>query len=214
MRVGELFVIIAIAIAVALTSCSGGQRAPTPVVLRAAGPAELLAVSEFDAISNRADRSRALFGEVARVLRHPRCINCHPDGDSPHQRFAMEPHDPPVVRGPANNGVPGLECTTCHQTHNQQLTRVPGAPKWQLAPIDMAWFGKSVGYLCNELKDPKRNGGRTLAKIIEHVSSDELVGWAWHPGADREPAPGTQAQLGALVKAWVDTGAECPEERP
>ncbi|PYM55919.1 MAG: Isoquinoline 1-oxidoreductase subunit, partial [Candidatus Rokuibacteriota bacterium] len=37
-----------------------------------------------------------------------------------------------------------------------------------------------------------------------------LVGWAWNPGADREPAPGTQAMFGALVKAWAASGAVCP----
>jgi hypothetical protein len=41
-------------------------------------------------------------------------MNCHPDGDTPHQR-ALELHDPPVVRGPNDNGVAGMECTTCHQ---------------------------------------------------------------------------------------------------
>ena len=29
---------------------------------------------------------------------------------------------------------------------------------------------------------------------------------------DREPAPGTQEQFGAIVAAWVNTGAECPAE--
>ena len=39
----------------------------------------------------------------------------------------------------------------------------------------------------------RRNGGKALAAIVEHNAHDELVGWGWHPGADREPAPGTQA---------------------
>jgi len=69
-------------------------------------------------------------------------VNCHPDGDSPHQR-AGELHDPPVVRGPEDQGVPGNECTTCHQDKNQALTRVPGAPTWHLAPRAMAWVGRS-----------------------------------------------------------------------
>src|ERR1700722_4771572 len=37
-----------------------------------------------------------------------------------------------------------------------------------------------------------------------------LVGWAWAPGFGRFPAPGTQKQAGALVEAWVNTGAACP----
>jgi hypothetical protein len=44
------------------------------------------------------------------------------------------------------------------------------------------------------------------------MAHDALVGWAWRPGADRAPAPGTQAELGALIQAWIDSGAECPAE--
>jgi hypothetical protein len=44
----------------------------------------------------------------------------------------------------------------------------------------------------------------------EHMAHDSLVGWGWAPGGQREPAPGTQAQFGALIKAWIDTGAACP----
>jgi hypothetical protein len=46
-----------------------------------------------------------------------------------------------------------------------------------------------------------------------HVA-DPLVGWAWNPGADREPAAGTQAAFGALIKAWADSGAACRRDRP
>jgi hypothetical protein len=173
---------------------------------------QLRAVAEFMAIEDRADRSRALFLEAARVLMHPRCVNCHPDGDTPHQGMQMALHDPPVVRGPSDNGVPGNECTTCHQDRNQELTRVPGAPRWHVAPREMAWVGKSAAYICNQLKDTKRNGGKSLAQIVEHNAHDELVAWGWNPGANREPAPGTQQEFGALVAAWVDSGAECPEE--
>ncbi len=144
------------------------------------------------------------------MLQHPRCVNCHPNGDVPYQGMQLTLHDPPVVRGPENAGVPGNECTTCHQDHNQQLTRVPGAPKWHLAPIEMAWAGKSLGYLCRQLQDPQRNGGKTLAQIVNHNTNDELVAWGWSPGHEREPAPGTQKQFGALIAAWVETGAQCP----
>ena len=205
---------LSLTLAFAFASC-GGMRAAAPsdtVALRSVRPGELRAVPDFDVIRDRKARSRALFAEVARVLVHPRCINCHPSGDTPHQRMTMELHEPPVVRGPDDRGVPGMECTSCHQDRNQALTRVPGAPQWHLAPIEMAWVGKSVGYICNQIKDPKRNGGKTLAQLVEHNGHDELVAWGWAPGADREPAPGTQAQFGALTAAWIDTGAECPED--
>jgi len=40
------------------------------------------------------------------------------------------------------------------------------------------------------------------------------VGWAWHPGEERSPAPGTQAQFGALIRAWISSGAHCPQSWP
>ena len=162
--------------------------------------------------SNRAERSQALFLEASKVFLHPRCANCHPNGDVPAQGMEMTAHQPPVVRGPKDQGVVGMQCTGCHQDHNLELARVPGAPHWQLAPIQMAWVGKTPHQICEQMKDPKRNGGRSLAQIVEHNAHDELVGWGWHPGHGREPAPGTQEQLGKLVQAWVDSGAECPPE--
>jgi hypothetical protein len=74
----------------------------------------------------------------------------------------------------------------------------------------MAWQGKTLSQICAQIKDPQRNGGRTLAQIRDHMANDHLVGWAWRPGEGRMPAPGTQAQLGMLLKAWIETGAHCP----
>jgi hypothetical protein len=108
--------------------------------------------------------------------------------------------------------VPGLGCATCHQDRNAELARVPGAPEWHLAPRAMAWLGKRPGEICAQLKDPARNGGRTLAQVHDHVAHDPIVAWGWQPGADRSRPPGSQAELAALVQAWIDTGAECPEE--
>ena len=59
-----------------------------------------------------------------------------------------------------------------------------------------------------------RNGGKSLAQIVDHSQHDALVAWGWAPGGDREPAPGSQAQFGALVAAWVESGAECPSANP
>ena len=74
----------------------------------------------------------------------------------------------------------------------------------------MAWEGKSLGEICDQIKDPQRNGGKNLDEIVEHMAHDDLVGWGWHPGDGREPVPGTQEAFGELIKAWVATGAACP----
>lgn len=199
--------------AMMLAACGSKQPTPSPTTELPPAAGQLRSVEAFASISDPAARSRALFAEAARVLMHPRCVNCHPQGDTPHQGMELAFHDPPVVRGPDDNGVPGNECQTCHQDRNQDLTRVPGAPSWHLAPIQMAWVGKTAGYICNQLKDPARNGGKTLAQIVEHNAHDKLVAWGWNPGHGREPAPGTQEQFGKLVAAWVETGAACPEEK-
>ncbi|CAN5519063.1 hypothetical protein BH09PSE4_BH09PSE4_01930 [soil metagenome] len=159
-------------------------------------------------------RSAALFVEMGKVIQSPRCLNCHPRSDRPNQGDSMTPHNPPVTRGPDGFGAAGLECATCHGPTNVAFANgvgsIPGNPKWHLAPIEMAWEGKTLGEICRQIKDPKRNGGKSLADLIEHNGKDDLVGWGWHPGKGRAPAPGTQAQFGALTKAWVESGAECP----
>jgi hypothetical protein len=45
---------------------------------------------------------------------------------------------------------------------------------------------------------------------IDGMAHDSLVGWAWLPGGNREPALGTQAQLGSLIAAWIESGAAYP----
>jgi hypothetical protein len=201
----------AFALVVLVVACGTPAVAPRPT-LPPASADTLRPPSAFDVVPDRAERSRAMFTEVSRVLFHPRCANCHPDGDEPTQRDALERHDPPVRRGEQDQGIPGLMCASCHQDTNATLARVPGAPKWQLAPRTMAWQGHSGHQVCEQIKDGQRNGHRSLEAIADHMAHDPLVGWAWHPGADRSPPPGTQAEVGALVAAWIATGAECPAE--
>jgi len=200
----------------ALGADACGAHTPEPVVTTQAlppvQPGELRAPEAFAGIADPPARSRALFLEASRVMLHARCVNCHPAGDSPHQRDDMAIHDPPVKRGPEDKGVVGLECTSCHQEKTPELARVPGAPKWHLAPKVMAWEGKSAAAICAQVKDPARNGGKSLHDIVEHSAHDKLVAWGWSPGAGRTPAPGTQERFGALVAAWVETGAACPTE--
>ena len=175
-------------------------------------PADRLSsVESFASIPDTAARSAALFTELGKVLTHPRCANCHPAGDRPRQGDAMRLHQPPVERGADGFGLPAMRCPICHQAANFEPAGVPGNPIWHLAPREMAWQGKTLGEICAQLKDPARNGNRSLETLIEHIGDDHLVGWAWAPGYGRLPAPGTQKEAGALVKAWVKTGAECPD---
>lgn len=165
----------------------------------------------FAGIADPAARSAAMFSELGKVLTHPRCVNCHPAGDRPRQGDNGRPHQPPVTRGPDGHGLPSLRCNTCHQAANFDPGRVPGHPEWHLAPLSMAWENKSVAEICAQIKDPARNGNRKVEELIHHIGEDTLVGWAWAPGAGRSPIPGSQKIAGALVKAWIETGAVCPK---
>ncbi|MGF7159497.1 hypothetical protein FHS85_001116 [Rhodoligotrophos appendicifer] len=178
---------------------------------------ELRPAASFADIADPKARSLALFEEAGKVLQHPRCVNCHPAGDRPLQGMAMLPHQPPVFRGEDNFGLTGMKCNTCHGPQNVDLMAqadgvesIPGHESWHLAPIEMAWEKKSLGEICRQIKDVDRNGGKDMAALVHHMAEDSLVGWGWHPGKGREPAPGTQKEFGALISAWAETGAECP----
>ncbi|CCV04874.1 hypothetical protein MESS2_1440021 [Mesorhizobium metallidurans STM 2683] len=67
-------------------------------------------------------------------------------------------------------------------SNSNALHGPPGAEKWHLAPVEMAWFGQSSAQICARIKDPARNGGRSLGDVALHVRNDRLVGWGWVPG--------------------------------
>jgi hypothetical protein len=182
--------------------------AQSPQPMAATGT--LRPATEFAGITDPRTRSVALFEEASKVITSPRCMNCHPATDRPTQTEAMRPHEPWVVRGADGSGAPGMRCTTCHQAENFDPAGVPGNPKWHLAPLSMAWQGKTPRQICEQIKDPQRNGHLDQAALIHHMAEDPLVGWGWHPGGHRTPAPGTQAEFGALIRAWLDTGGHCP----
>jgi hypothetical protein len=178
--------------------------------ISAAQSNDLANPESFAGIADTAARSAALFTELGKVLTHPRCVNCHPAGDRPLQGEMGRLHQPPVQRGTDGHGLPAMRCSMCHQQANFDPAGVPGHAEWHLAPREMAWERRTLGEICAQLKDPARNGGRSLDDLVHHIGEDTLVGWAWMPGYGRQPAPGTQKQAGALVEAWVKTGAMCP----
>jgi len=173
-------------------------------------PSTLASPESFASIADADARSAAMFTELGKVLTHPRCVNCHPAGDRPRQGDERRLHQPPVARGVDGHGTETMRCSICHQNANFEPGRMPGHPEWHLAPREMAWEGKTVAEICAQIKDPARNGGRKVEQLVHHIGEDTLVGWAWAPGAGRSPAPGTQKQAGALVDAWVKSGAACP----
>jgi hypothetical protein len=165
--------------------------------------------------NDRTDRSEGLraFGEIAKVLRHPRCLNCHTTTSFPRQGDDRHPHANLVRRGPEDRGVPGMACGTCHQAENNPASGVPGKPGWRLAPLSMGWEGLADGELCRVFKDPRRNGGRDLPALTRHLASDPLVAYGWDPGGNRQPVPVAREELVRLMRAWTSAGAPCAAAR-
>jgi hypothetical protein len=172
--------------------------------------------------------ARAAFGEAYKVLMHPRCVNCHPAGDSPLRGEDSQPHAGlRLRRGPDGQGVFTLKCTNCHQAQNQQGAHMPpgapnvlgdgsldpATPRWHLpsAKTPMVFQGRSPAELCRQLQDPKQNGGLTPAQLIHHVSNDPLVLWGWNPGEGRATPPLTHDQFAASVREWLENGGACPK---
>lgn len=149
------------------------------------------------------------FDPIASVLMSPRCLNCHQD-QSPRQGDARTVHQPLVVRGQNGHGAPTLPCQTCHQETNTAGGFVPGVKDWQLAPLSMLWEGKTKEQICEQMKDPARNGGRhTGEQVIEHMESDPQVLWAWNPGTGRTPPPLSHEEFVQALEAWVRVGMPC-----
>jgi hypothetical protein len=151
---------------------------------------------------------------VYEVLQHPRCANCHPAGNAPLQGDAMRPHAQLVQRGPGGHGVFGMRCDTCHQDTNLDGPFLPpGVRNWHMPRPDMPLVFVGVGSrdLCEQLRDPARNGGKTPAQLLEHMESDPLVLWGWDPGNGRAPVSVPHDRLAAAMRAWVENDCGCPE---
>ena len=197
----------------------GCSRSPSPDFERGrcraepANPTELQPVSAFAKIKDKNERAVALFQEAGKVIQSPRCMNCHPATRAPDpDRPDAAAHSAGGARRGRHRARPAaLPARTCHHEANFDPAGVPGNPKWALAPVEMAWQGKTLGQICEQIKDKERNGGKDMAALVHHMAEDELVGWGWHPGGNRTPAPGTQKQFGELIKAWADAGAACPK---
>lgn len=181
--------LLTVAIAVAFASLGAGEPSASP------------------------EAGKRAFLEVARVLQSPRCMNCHPMGDAPLQTDASRPHAMNITRTSTESG---LACATCHRDRNSEALGVPGgppgAPHWGLPPKEtpMVFQGLSPSALCAQLKDPLRNGHRSMDQLVEHVSHDPLVLWGWNPGGKRTLPPMDHASFANAFKTWAASGGACP----
>ena len=208
MRRNNLYYLIAVVLIASITMAFAGSN----LVPLAKGDVE---DTRLETITKEV--SDEAFDKMMQVLTHKRCVNCHPSGDRPRQGEDSHYHNFGVRRGPDNHGVAALKCESCHQPENNNLSGVPGAPEWSLAPISMAWEGLSRVEIAQSMLDPTKNGGRSLEEIVEHLTEHALVLWAWEPGIDaegnpREKPPVPKEEYIQAVKEWAESGAHIPAQ--
>jgi len=177
---------------------------------------ETVKTSHYATIAKDSAGSAKAFMGVYRVLMSSRCMNCHPSGDAPLQGDDSHIHTMNVKRGADGKGLYSVRCSNCHQAENTAgLHMPPGNPKWGLPPANMrmVFQGRTPRQLALQLLDPKQNGGRTKAMLIDHMANDALVGWAWHPGDGRALPPMSRPALVAQVRLWIEKGAYAPSAK-
>ena len=157
------------------------------------------------------DDARTAFTRAAAVFQSPRCTNCHNRGEGPRQGDAQRAHQLNVKRGPEGRGEGATRCTACHRATNTAGGAIPGAPDWRMPrPGNAGWDGLTPAEICAALKDPQRNAGLPLDKLVEHLETDPLVNWSWEPGGIRKKPPLAKAEFVALMRTWRAGGAPCP----
>ncbi len=151
----------------------------------------------------------AAFEKIAEVLNHRRCTNCH-QREFPLVGDSGRAHVPRVARAAGGRGTRTPACASCHRAANNVASGLPGAPNWQLAPVALAWAGKSTAQLCRDLKNPAVNGNRPLRTLVSFMTHDPLALWAWSPGLNRSAIVMPHSDFVGLLNLWVESGAPCP----
>lgn len=165
------------------------------------------------------------WGRIYEVASHPRCANCHVDERnipmwSGPSYGKARPHGMNINGGDSRIGAEFILCSTCHTTKNEDWDNANAKPHtaprvamdWQLAPVEAIWFGQSSDTICNQLRDPERNGDRDHLELAAHLDHDLILHWAWNPGGGREPAPYSLQEHVNDVLAWGVAGFPCEND--
>ena len=177
----------------------------------------------FGVSAEASDAGLAAWSRIYEVVSHPRCSNCH-TGASDRPMWSgpsygrTRAHGMNIRAGESRIGAETLPCRTCHVTTAEQIDNsIPhAAPQvsdaWRLAPVEADWFGRSSAFICAQLRDPERNGDRTVAELADHLEHDVILHWAWSPGGGRAPAPyDLESHISDLI-AWGEAGQPCPQD--
>jgi hypothetical protein len=74
----------------------------------------------------------------------------------------------------------------------------------------LVFVGLTPGALCEQIKDPARNGGKDSPALRAHLE-DPLVVWGWSPGFGRAAIPVAREGFLAAWETWTSAGTPCPE---
>ncbi len=168
------------------------------------------------------DAGLEAWSRIFEVTSHPRCSNCHVGADnkpmwSGPSYGKARPHGMNVNAGESRIGAEYVQCSACHAYREGDNDVPHAAPQvamnWQLAPVEAEWFGKSSDEICNQLRDPERNGGRTLDELASHLDHDLILHWAWNPGGGREAAPYSLQEHVNDVLEWGVAGYPCANDK-
>ena len=66
----------------------------------------------------------------------------------------------------------------------------------------MVWQGLTDAQICQSIKDPQQNKNRNLDQLVEHLTEDKLVMWAWNP-VKGEPRPDASRRVRRQGKAMA-----------
>jgi hypothetical protein len=161
------------------------------------------------------------WSRVFQVASHPRCSNCHTGASgvpmwSGPSYGEPKPHGMRIKAGASRIGAEYLKCGTCHINSAHPQIVPHAAPRangdWRLAPAGAGWFGRSSAWICEQLRDPARNGGMDYQKLANHAGHDVILQWAWSPGPGREPAPYSIAEHTMDIHIWGAAGQPCPQD--
>jgi hypothetical protein len=156
--------------------------------------------------------SVAAFKEVYKVLMSPRCMNCHPAGDTPLQGDDSHLHTMGPKRGTDGKGLYAMKCANCHQAANTPgMHTPPGNPNWHLPPayMKMVFQGKSARELALQIKDYSQNGHKNKQQLLEHAR-DTLVKSGWNMGEGRVAPPLDYKSFLQAWDTWIEKGAYAP----
>ena len=186
-----------------------------------AAAAETVEINPPEDGSVSREEGLAAWARIFEVTSHPRCSNCHVGADnlpmwSGPSYGRTRAHGMNINAGESRIGAEFVPCSTCHairETVNETPHAAPQvAMSWRLAPVEAEWFGKSSVEICNQLRDPERNGDRDHLELASHLDHDLILHWAWNPGGGREPAPYDLQSHVNDVLVWGVAGFPCEDD--